>query len=77
MLALKGVICGNTVIVENDSIEKYNGREVIVTILDSSAQKRRALNSEKYVTPPERARNPEAYMEEMRNNAFSPSVIMN
>lgn len=77
MLALKGVICGNTVIVENDSIEKYNGREVIVTILDSSAQKRRALNSDKYVTPTERGRNTEAYMEEMRNNAFIPTAIIN
>ena len=30
MLALAGVIQGNTVVVENDSITNYDGREVII-----------------------------------------------
>ena len=34
MLALKGIIQGNTVIVEGEDIRAYEGNDVIVTILD-------------------------------------------
>lgn len=34
MLALAGTIQGNTVIIENDNITNYDGKEVILTILD-------------------------------------------
>ncbi|RKI26611.1 hypothetical protein D7V82_21425 [bacterium 1xD8-6] len=32
MLALLGTIQGNTIVVENDSITNYDGKEVILTI---------------------------------------------
>ena len=34
MLALLGTIQGNTIVVENDSITNYDGKEVILTILE-------------------------------------------
>lgn len=34
MLAVKGIIKGNTVIVDGDDIRDYDGKDVIVTILD-------------------------------------------
>ena len=34
MLALAGTIQGNRIVVESDDIEKYNGRSVILTILE-------------------------------------------
>ena len=35
MFAVKGVIQGNTVLVDDAAIMKYDGRDVIVTILDT------------------------------------------
>lgn len=34
MLAVKGIIQGNTVVIEDEDIKKYEGKDVIVTILD-------------------------------------------
>ena len=59
MVALAGKIQGNSVIVENDDINNYSGRQVILTILDDPetskadrAAKRRAfLKSKKAVIP--------------------------
>lgn len=34
MLALAGTIQGNTVIIENDDIINYDGKDVILTILE-------------------------------------------
>ncbi|MCM1046408.1 MAG: hypothetical protein NC417_12945 [Candidatus Gastranaerophilales bacterium] len=39
MIALAGTIQGNTIIVENDSITNYDGKEVILTILDRPYKK--------------------------------------
>lgn len=39
MIALAGTIRGNTIIVENDSITNYDGKEVILTILDQPYKK--------------------------------------
>lgn len=41
MIALAGTIQGNTVIIENDSITNYDGKEVILTILDRPCKKAR------------------------------------
>ena len=49
MKALKGNIQGDTIILENDDIKKYDGMSVIVTILDtvaSSLSKDVLLNDE-------------------------------
>lgn len=34
MLAVKGIIQGNAVVIEDEDIKKYEGKDVIVTILD-------------------------------------------
>ena len=34
MLAVKGRIQGNTVVIKDEDIKKYDGKDVIVTILD-------------------------------------------
>ena len=34
MYAMTGIIKGNTVLTNDNSIEKYNGRKVIITVLD-------------------------------------------
>lgn len=34
MVAVRGIIQGNTVIVEDEDIKRYDGKDVIVTILD-------------------------------------------
>ena len=34
MLAVKGTIQGNTVVIKDEDIKKYDGKDVIVTILD-------------------------------------------
>jgi len=34
LTAVKGIVKGNTVIIENDDIHEYDGIEVIVTMLE-------------------------------------------
>lgn len=34
LAAVKGVVQGNTVVIEDDDIQEYDGAEVIVTLLD-------------------------------------------
>ena len=34
MYAMTGIIQGNTVLTNDNSVEKYNGRKVIITVLD-------------------------------------------
>ncbi|MDY2840090.1 MAG: hypothetical protein SOT46_06950, partial [Treponema sp.] len=36
--AMTGIIKGNTVLTNDNSIEKYNGRKVIITVLDDEKQ---------------------------------------
>ena len=38
MYAMTGIIQGNTVLTNDNSIEKYNGRKVIMTVLDDEKQ---------------------------------------
>ena len=69
MLALLGTIQGNTIVVENDSITNYDGKEVILTILDHPYQRaRKKIDWDKYGMEPERGKHVDEYMEEIRNN---------
>ena len=34
MYAMTGIIQGNTILTNDNSVEKYNGRKVIITVLD-------------------------------------------
>ena len=38
MYAMTGIIQGNTVLTNDNSVEKYNGRKVIITVLDDEKQ---------------------------------------
>ena len=40
MVALAGTVKGNTVVIENDNLEKYDGKQIIITILDESVTKK-------------------------------------
>ena len=70
MLALKGIIQGNTVIVEDENIQAYEGNDAIVTILDlkKKKRKRRNIDLDKFVIPTERGQNADEYVRGLRNN---------
>ncbi len=69
MIALAGIVQGNTVIIENDSITNYDGKEVILTILDQPYRKaRKRIDWDKYGMETERGKHVEEYMEEIRSN---------
>ena len=38
MYAMTGIIKGNTVLTNDNSVEKYNGRKVIITVLGDEKQ---------------------------------------
>ena len=39
LAAVKGIVQGNTVVIEDEDIRDYNGTEVIVTLLNSPQRK--------------------------------------
>lgn len=69
MLAIKGVIQGNKVVLEED-VSKYDGRDVIVTILDCPNEKEDSmhLDLDRFVTSTERGKKADEYIEELRGN---------
>lgn len=69
MLALAGTIQGDTIIIENDNINNYDGKEVILTILDHPYRKRKKkIDWDRYGMETERGKCVEEYMEEIRKN---------
>lgn len=70
MLAVKGIIKGNTVIADGDDIRDYDGKDVIVTILDYPLRQlqRGNLNLDRFVKPSERGSNADEYIKELRAN---------
>lgn len=70
LAAVKGIIRGNTVVIKDDDIRKYDGAEVIVTVLDYPKEKRTKppIDWDSLVMPSERGENVEGYMREMREN---------
>lgn len=70
MLAIKGIIQGNTVILENDNLEEYDGKDAIVTILDFPYKDKSIGNVDlkKYVMPSERGKNADEYVRGLREN---------
>lgn len=70
MVALAGTIQGNTVCVENDNIQKYEGYEVILTVLDRKEKRsRKPINWDGYGMATERGENADQYIRELRENA--------
>ena len=70
LTAVKGILHGNTVVIEDKDIEKYDGAEVVVTLLDypKAKTKKEPIDWDSYVKPSERGKNVDEYMREMREN---------
>ncbi len=68
MLAVKGFIQGNAIVVEDEDIRVYEGKDVIVTILDYPYRqsKKQKIDLDQFVTPTERGNNVDEYIKELR-----------
>ena len=65
LAAVRGVVRGNTVVIEDEDLRPYDG-----TLLDSTIQKKqkKAVDWDSFSIPSERGRNVDGYMREMRGN---------
>ena len=70
LAAVKGIVQGNTVIIEDDAIRNYDGAEVVVTVLNypQRKEKKASIDWDSFVVPSERGKNVDEYMKEMREN---------
>ncbi len=70
LAAVKGVVQGNTVVIKDDDIRKYDGAEVVVTLLDypSAKVKKMPVDWDSFARSSERGKDVDAYMKEMREN---------
>ena len=68
LAAVKGVIEGNTVIVENEDLQDYEGVEVVVILLDypNKQKKKKEVDWDSFVIPSERGQDVDGYMKQMR-----------
>lgn len=58
LAAVKGIVRGNTVFTEDEDIWKYDGVEVVVTLLDYPKEKKKKapIDWDMYVKPSERGK---------------------
>ncbi len=70
LAAVKGIIQGNTVVIEDDDIRDYDGAEVVVTVLNYPQKKagKKPVDWDSFAIPSERGKNVDEYMREMREN---------
>ena len=69
LAAVKGIIKGNTVVIEDEDIKEYDGAEVVVTLLDYPKVKKKApIDWDSLVKSSERGKNVDEYMKEMHEN---------
>lgn len=70
LAAVKGVIRGNTVVIEDEDIKDYEGKDVIVTILDYPNRKmqKSPIELDQFVIPTERGQRADEYVRELRDN---------
>lgn len=70
LAAVKGIIQGNTVVIEDDDIRNYDGAEVVVTVLNYPQEKpeKKSVDWDSFAIPSERGKNVDEYMREMREN---------
>ncbi len=71
MLAVKGTIQGNTVVIEEEDIKRFNGKDVIVTILDYPyKQQKKKIDLKKFMGRGEKLFQSDAqeYIREMRDH---------
>lgn len=68
MLAINGHYNGSNIVLD-EKIEMTAGQKLMVIIeTPTPASKRKEIDLDKYVTPTERGKHVEEYMEEMRGN---------
>lgn len=70
LAAVKGIVQGNTVLIEDEDIRAYDGTEVIVTLLSYPQNKtiKEPVDWDSFVIPSERGQNVDEYMREMRED---------
>ncbi len=70
LVAVKGMIRGNTVVIEDEDMQQYDGAEVVVTLLDAPKAKREKtpVDWDSFIMPSERGMHVDEYMREMRDN---------
>ena len=70
LAAVKGIVKGNTVLIEDDDIRKFDGSEVVVTVLNYPNKKtsKKIVDWDSFVVPSERGKNVDGYMREMRED---------
>ena len=68
MVAAKGMIQNNMLVLDQDDISKYEGRDVIVTFLDLKRKQTEPVDLDKFVIPYDRGMNPDEYVEGLRQN---------
>lgn len=70
LTAVKGIVRGNAIIVDDDNLQEYEGRDAIVTILDFSYEKNKEKNIDwdSFSVPSERANDVDSYMKELRED---------
>ena len=70
LAAVKGIVKGNTVVIDDEDIRDYDGAEVIVTLLNYPQRKAKKAPGDWYsfVIPIERGLHVDEYMKEMREN---------
>ncbi len=70
LAAVRGMVRGNTVVIEDEDIREYDGTEVVVTLLETpkSKKEKKPLDLEGFAMPSERGKHVDEYMKEMREN---------
>lgn len=70
LAAVKGIIKGNTVIIENEDLHEYDGAEVVVTVLEypNKRMEKEFPELEQFVIPTERGERADEYVRELRDN---------
>ena len=71
LAAMKGVVKGERIILDEGDLRPYEGRQVVVTFLDPLERKDRPekkIDFSKYGWPTERGQHVDEYMKEMREN---------
>lgn len=70
LAAVRGVVQGNTVVIEDDDIREYDGAEAVVTLLDypQKKAKKAPVDWDSFAMPSERGKKVDEYIKEMREN---------
>ena len=76
LAAVKRIVQGNTVIIEDDDIREYDGAEVIVTLLNAPYKEKKApVDWDSFSIPSERGKDVDGYMREMRGIVTTHNIM--